>query len=102
MILQAVVRHLLVYRSCRVGSVVPSRTHHPLQSPPVLRGAVPEPGSDASCQDALHSEIPQLPEVIEALRCLPHQSVSVCSPSQILDVTQEPRYLKLGCHCQVG
>jgi len=67
---------------------------YPLQSPPVLRGAVAEPGSDASCQDALHhtsveglkdppgdSELPQLPEVL--LR-LPHQSDNVCSPSQIL------------------
>jgi len=52
MILQDLVRHLLEYRSCRVGSVVP--THYPLQSPPVLRGAVAEPGSDASCQDSLH------------------------------------------------
>ena len=30
------------------------------------------------------SELPQLPEVVEALLHLPHQSVSVCSPSQIL------------------
>jgi len=54
--------------------------HHPLQSPPVLRGAITEPGSDASCLDTLprtsvevlkdspgDSELPQLPEVIEAL-----------------------------------
>jgi len=64
--------------------------HHPLQSPPVLIGAVAKPGSDASCQDALHrtrleglkdppvdSELPQLPEVVEVLLHLPHQSVNV-------------------------
>jgi len=74
-----------------------SRTHYPLQSPPFLRGAVAEPGSDASCQDALHrtsveglkdplrdSELLQLPEEVEALFHLPHQSVNVCSQSQIL------------------
>jgi len=57
--------------------------HYPLQSPPVLRGAVGN-------QDALHrtsieglkdppgdSEFPQLPEVVEALLRLPHQSVKV-------------------------
>jgi len=77
--------------------ILQARTHHPLQSPPVLRGAVAEPGSDASCQDALHrtsveglkdppgdSELPLLPEVVEALLRLAHQSVNVCSPSQIL------------------
>jgi len=31
-----------------------SRTHHPLQSPPVLRRAVAEPDSDAPCEHALH------------------------------------------------
>jgi len=75
MILQALGRHLLEY--CRVGSVVPI-VHDPLQSPPVLRGAVAETGSDASCQDAVHrtsveglkdppgdSELLQLPEVGE-------------------------------------
>jgi len=64
-----------------------------LQSPPVLRRAVAEQG----CQDALHrtsveglkdppggSEFPQLPEVVEALLRLSHQSVNVCSPCQIL------------------
>jgi len=72
-----------------------SRTHYPLQSPLVLRGAAAEPGSDASCQDDLHhtsveglkdppGEFPQLPEVVEALLRLPHQSVNICSPSQIL------------------
>jgi len=38
---------------CSANSVL-SRMHDPLQSPPVLRGAVTEPGSDASRQDALH------------------------------------------------
>jgi len=74
-----------------------SRKHHPLQSPPILRGAVAEQGSNAPCQDALHrtsveglkdplgdSELPQLPEVVEAPLRLPHQSVNVGSPSQIL------------------
>jgi len=55
MILQALVPHLLEYRSCRVGSVVlivPSAKHTILCR--ALRGAVAEPGSDACCQDALH------------------------------------------------
>jgi len=96
MILQALVRHLpgvqvLQGGECSANSAF-SQTHYPLQSPPVLRGAVAQPGSDASCQDALHHTSveglketplsPQLPEVIEALLCLPHQSV--CIPGQIL------------------
>jgi len=70
---------------CPANSAL-SRTHHPLQSPPVLRGVVAELGSYAPCQDALHrtsveslkdppgdSELPQLPEVVEALLRLPYQ-----------------------------
>jgi len=74
---------------CSANSAL-SRTHCPLQSPPVLRGAVAEPGSDA-LSHALHrtsieglkdplgdTELPQLSVVGKALLHLPHQSVNVC------------------------
>jgi len=78
MIRQALVRHLLKYRTCRVGSVVP--TVHSVECNTlcrallVLRGAVVEPGSDASCQDALHctslEALKDPPGDLELTRCL--------------------------------
>ena len=77
MILQAVVLHLLVYKSWRGERVVPVLFSQPLQSPPVPGSAVAKPGSDVARQDALHSsivegsegpkgdsELPRLPEVV--------------------------------------
>jgi len=76
------------------ANIALSRRHYPVQSPSVLRGAVAEPGSDASCEDALHRasveglkdppgdlQLPQLPEVVEALLPLPHRNDSGYSVS---------------------
>jgi len=51
-----------------------SRTHHPLQSPPVLRGAVAEPGSDAA--HPLHSSPINPQWCLSALMLCPPRVVS--------------------------
>ncbi len=74
-----------------------SRTNYSLQGLVVLFGAVPIPGSDVPCQDALdgagveipqylrgYLEFPQASEVKQSLPCLPHRRVSMQHPGQAL------------------